>query len=454
MMKKTIMSFVLAGFVCSAAAQVMYIPASFKEIADKVGPSVVNISTVKVLRRSHDPYYDKFFNDEFMRRFFGIPQQNYQRRNLGSGFIVSKDGYIITNYHVVSGADEITVRLSDRKEYRADIVGSDRETDIAVIKIKGKNLPAAELGDSDAVNVGDWVVAIGSPFGLEQTVTQGIISAKSRIIGAGAYDDFLQTDAAINPGNSGGPLVNLKGEVIGINTAISTLSGGYEGVGFAIPINLARKIYEDLAGKGRVERGWLGVSIQELTPELSEHFKAKEGVLISGVFSNGPADKGGIKRGDVITEFGGKKISAYRELQSLVAGTPVGKTVKVKIIRDGKSIERKVKIGERNIERAFEPEQPAETGGLGIAVSDITDEIAGRYGISKGRGVVVISVDPDSSASESGVMPGDVIHEMNGNVIRRMDDFKKASAGIKKGSRVIMLIERSDSMVYLAFRVR
>ncbi len=444
--------------VFPAAAAVM-IPSSFSEIAEKAGPSVVNISTVKIEKRQTDPYYDRFFNDPFLQEFFGVPPQGnqerpIQRRSLGSGFIVSEDGYILTNNHVVGGADEITVKLFNEKEYKAKLIGVDKETDIAVIKIEAKGLNAVKLGDSDAIKVGDWVVAIGSPFGLEKTVTQGIISAKGRVIGAGAYDDFLQTDAAINPGNSGGPLVGLDGNVIGINTAISSASGGYDGVGFAIPSNMAKKIYEDLVHGGKVIRGWLGVGIQELTPELAKHFKVKEGVLISQVFKSSPAEKGGMKSGDVVINFDGKKVGKYRELQSLVANTQVGKTVNVRVSRNGAEKDLKIKIFDRNKAETQQASEKAQSGSLGMLVVDMNEEYARQYGTDSMTGVAVVNVESGSVADEAGVMKGDIIHEINTIRIKNSEVFNSVTGKLGRGSEVVMLIERGNAMIYLAFTVR
>ncbi len=460
-MKKIIafVAVVLLFFVPVFAAD--FVPSTFSDVAEKVRPAVVNISTVQIINRNVDPFYDRFFEDEMMRRFFGVPIQPpgpQKRQSLGSGFVVSKDGYILTNNHVVDGADEITVRFADQREMKAKLIGKDKETDIAVIKVNGKDLPVLELGDSDNIKVGDWVVAIGSPFGLEQTVTQGIISAKGRNIGAGAYDDFLQTDAAINPGNSGGPLVDLQGRVVGINTAITSRSGGYEGVGFAIPINMAAKVYADLAGHGRVVRGWLGVGLQELTPELSKHFKAKEGVLVAQVFKGGPAEKGGIQQGDVIIEFDGKKVKGYRALQGMVAGTPVGREIKIKVKRAGVDKELKVKMGDREkqMASALAPEPETEKSGLlGIIVSDLTNEIKSQYGIRAESGALVIEVARGSLADEAGITRGDIIHELNGIRIRSAKDFNDAaSKTVKRGEEAVILIERSNTMIYLAFTVR
>jgi serine protease Do len=455
MKKKFILFFAFLAFFVPAFGAVQYIPASFKDLADKVRPSVVNISTVSTVRVSQDPLGDPFFNDDFYQKFFGVPKQQMKRQSLGSGFIVSPDGYILTNNHVVDKADEITVKLYNQKEYKAKVTGVDKETDLAVIKIDAAGLAPISMGDSDKMDVGDWVLAVGSPFGLEQTVTQGIISAKGRIIGAGPYDDFLQTDAAINPGNSGGPLINMDGEVIGINTAISSTSGGYEGVGFAMPINIAKKSYSDIINKGKVIRGWLGVVIQEMTPELEKHFKVSGGVLVSQVYDGSPAAEGGIKRGDVVVEIGGKKIQKYRELQSIIAAESVGALVPIKVVRDGKEITLNIKVAERNMQQ-FAGEQQKKYAGeakkdLGIATEDITPEAAARYGITAKQGVVVLQVEENSSADGAGVMAGDVIHEMNGKQIKSREDFDRAAAQVKKDAQVVLLIERGNTMVYMAF---
>ena len=455
-MKKFLISSVLLPvFAVVSSAAVQYIPASFKDLAEKVRPSVVNISTVSTIKMGGDPLSDQFFNDDFYQRFFGVPKQQMKRQSLGSGFIVSPDGYILTNNHVVDKADEITVKLYNQKEFKAKVIGTDKDTDLAVIKINAENLPPILMGDSDRIDVGDWVLAVGSPFGLEQTVTQGIISAKGRIIGAGPYDDFLQTDAAINPGNSGGPLINMNGEVIGINTAISSTSGGYEGVGFAMPINIAKKTYSDILNSGRAIRGWLGVVIQEMTPELAKHFRAKEGVLVSQVYAGSPAESGGIKRGDVIVSIDSKPVKKYRELQSIIAGEAVGKTVEIKAVRDGEEKIFNVKIAERNMDKIMSRQketlkQEAKKN-LGIEAGDITPEEESQYGLSSASGVIVTQVAQGSAAETAGVMSGDIIHEMNGRAVNNLEDFNAASSKAAKGSQVVLLIERGNTMVYLAF---
>lgn len=356
-----LVSFIAAILISSPAGckkeevpEVIGFPKSFADLAEKVRPAVVNISAVTTTRVPGGPYH-QFFGpggqgpfSEFLKKFFGeVPDMEIKQQSLGSGFIVDRDGYIITNNHVVAGAQEIKVKLVDGREFKAKVVGRDPKTDLALIKITTifENLPVLGLGDSDAIRVGDWVLAVGNPFGLGHTVTQGIISATGRVIGAGPYEDFLQTDAPINPGNSGGPLVNLKGEVIGINTAIIEAA---QGIGFAIPSNLAKRITSQLKATGKVVRGWIGVSIQSVTPELARALKIKEphGALVSAVERGGPAEAAGIKRGDVIVSFDGKNIKDASSLPPIVADTPPGKAVDVEVIRDGKEMHLKLTVGQ------------------------------------------------------------------------------------------------------------
>ena len=332
----------------------------FVSLAEKLMPATVNISTTKVIKRRDEPYHQfdrdetfrEFFGDEFFEKFFGGPlppgKQDRTLRSLGSGFIVSEEGYIITNNHVIEEADEIKVRLSDKEEFDATIIGRDAKTDIALIKIDPpKDLPFVKLGDSDELKVGEWVMAIGNPFGLSQTVTVGIVSAKWRKIGAGPYENFIQTDAAINQGNSGGPLFNIKGEVVGVNTAIFSTTGGNIGIGFATPINLAKSVVNQLKEQGRVVRGWLGVIVQTVTPELAETFglEEKKGALVADIDEEGPSAKAGIEKGDIILTFDGKEITQMDELPLIVAQTPVGKKVDLEIMRNGKKITKEVLSG-------------------------------------------------------------------------------------------------------------
>jgi serine protease Do len=385
---------------------------TFRQVAAAVGPAVININTVTVVR---SPFagprtpMEEFFGEEFFRRFFGGPRERTQR-SLGSGVIVDPSGVALTNAHVVEGASEIEIVTADGKKHKAKVLGADPKSDLAVMRILGgSTFPAARLGDSDTAQVGDWVLAIGSPFGFQQTVTAGIISAKGRVLGQGPFDDFIQTDAAINPGNSGGPLVNMAGDVIGINTAIVSRAGGSLGIGFALPINMAKKIYAELTTRGKVARGWLGVSVQPLTAELSKSFGARddEGVLIADVMEDSPAARAGLRSGDIILEFNGKRMTAPNDLQRAVGLTEPGSTAKVKLLRDRSERTVDVKLGE-----APEPSEaaakPAATGKsrLGLDVKPLTTDMARQLGIRGGDGVVVAAVEMGSAADSSGIQPG------------------------------------------------
>ncbi len=419
-------------------------------VAEEVGKAVVSISTVVKTKVGGvyfgSPFED--FGDEFFRKFFEeffgeFPEREYKRIGLGSGVIIDKDGYILTNEHVVRGATEIRVKLSDGREFKGELKGVDERSDLAVIKIDAHNLPVAKLGDSDKLRIGQWVLAIGNPFGFaienpEPTVTLGVISALHRYLPRlgkriRSYDDLIQTDAAINPGNSGGPLVNLDGEVIGINVAIITTSGGYQGIGFAIPINKAKRILDKLIHGEKVLYGWLGISIQDLNEDLRSYFgiKEKKGVIVVKVFSGSPADKGGIKEGDLILEFNGIPIKASRDLVRMVSNTEVGKIVTLTILRSGKRKTIKVKIGKR-------PEDIEEAEGVsegysfrGMRVEDITPYLKRRFGIRENRGVVVVEVEEDSPAEKSGIEVGDVILKIEDYIIKDKEDFKKAVSKIK-----------------------
>ncbi|MBW1696026.1 MAG: DegQ family serine endoprotease [Deltaproteobacteria bacterium] len=434
----------------SSAATVKMVPESFTELAEKMIPSVVNIRTVKTIRgggRVFRHFWGPFQKDdpmrEFFEKFFGEEQRDFKQRSLGSGFIIDRQGYIVTNNHVIEGADQIKVILQDEKEYAAEVVGRDPNTDIALIKIKAaENLPVAQLGDSDTLKVGEWVMAIGNPFGLSHTVTAGIVSAKGRVIGSGPYDDFIQTDASINPGNSGGPLLNMKGEVVGINTAIVATG---QGIGFAIPINLARGIIEQLKTSGEVTRGWLGVAIQDLSRELAEYYGLKngKGVLVTEVFTGDPADRAGIKPQDIILEVNGKHVETTRDLTGLIASLRVGQIVDILVLRDRKKLTFKVKIAKREEEkisaRRFPQKQEDE---LGIRAENITPEMARRFNLSETEGVVVSSVKPGSKGAEAGLMVGDVIKEINHISIKNVDDYKEAIAKIDKGETIQMFVKR------------
>jgi serine protease Do len=405
---------------------------SLTKLVKELKPTVVNISTTKLVRSPLDDFFrgfgddPNFFGDEFFRRFFGDRPREFKQKSLGSGFIIDKEGHIITNNHVIEKAEEIKVKLSDqKKEYDAEVIGTDPKTDLALIKIKGAgDLPIVHMGDSEKLEVGEWVVAIGNPFGLEQTVTTGIISAKGRVIGAGPYDDFLQTDASINPGNSGGPLFNLKGEVVGINTAI--VAGG-SGIGFAIPVNMAKRLLPQLK-KGRVVYGYLGVYIQDLTPELADSFglTVAEGVLISDVIPDSPAQKGKIRKGDVVLEYDGEQVKDRYQLVKMVGNTPVGKKVKLVVLRDKRQKPLFVTIGKVPEQQvAAAPSKSEETGRLGFTVQDITPAIVDQLGLPDDTGVIITQVEPNSPAQEEGLQRGDVIIEVEHNQIKDMDDFRK-----------------------------
>ncbi|GFO56534.1 peptidase [Geomonas sp. Red276] len=422
----------------------------FVKLAKQLKPTVVNISTSKTVTVQKRHLYGNDPFQEYFEKFFDTPRQHpHKQQNLGSGFIISDDGYILTNNHVVAGANEIKVKLSDGREFKGEIKGRDEKLDLALVKIDAKgHLPAAPLGDSDKAEVGEWVMAIGNPFGLAQTVTAGIISAQGRVIGSGPYDDFIQTDASINPGNSGGPLFNSKGEVIGINTAI--LSGG-QGIGFAIPVNMAKAIIDQLKQNGKVTRGWLGVSVQMVTADLAQSFglEGEKGALVSEVTKDSPADKAGLQGGDIILQFDGRTIHEMSELPRMVAATPAGKTVKVVILRDGKQKEVPVTIEKM---KDGDEEDVATTGDkLGIKVAELTPERAPQ---SRGeRGVLVAEVQPDGLADRAGIVEGDVIREINGQRITSVSDYSKAIATVKKGGYLKVLLKRGNSSLFTAMRV-
>jgi serine protease Do len=430
---------------------------TFAKVAELIKPAVVNINTVSRGGGGRTPF-EEFFGDEFFRRFFGDVPERIPQRSLGSGVIIDPSGIALTNAHVIEKATEIEVITLDGSKHKAKPVGLDKKTDLAVLKLddgKGK-FAFARLGDSDRMQVGDWVIAVGSPFGLQATVTAGIISAKARQIGQGPFDDYLQTDAAINPGNSGGPLVNMQGEVVGINTAI--VAGG-SGIGFAIPSNMARKIYTELSTKGRVMRGWLGVSIQPLTPELASSFGAKDskGVLISDVVPDSPAGKAGLKPGDILVEFEGKRTEAPSDLQRAVGLTSPGHDAKVKVWRDGGERTVDVKIGEAPDEREAQPQRSGNRGGaptvLGMEVRPITPDIARQLNLRTNEGIIVARVDEGSPAAEAGIQRGDVIREINRQRIRTTADYEKITRDAKEGDRLTVLLQRGPMSLYVAFTV-
>lgn len=432
------------------AESVPMIPKDFSQLAESASPAVVNISTEKtvngggrVYRHFQSPFGNNDDMNDLFEKFFGNrPQQEYKQRSLGSGFIIDKEGFIVTNNHVVEDTDEIKVILKDGKEYEAKIIGTDKNTDLALIKIEpDETLVPLALGNSDNLKVGEWVVAIGNPFGLGHTVTAGIVSAKGRVIGSGPYDDFIQTDTSINPGNSGGPLIDMDGQVVGINTAI--IQSG-QGIGFAIPSNLAKGIVDQLKANGNVTRGWLGVSIQGVTKDIADYYGLSDtkGALVMEVFPGDPADKAGIKAKDIIVSIDGKAVDDSRDLTNIVALIPVGEKVKVKILRDGKEKTVTVQIAKRDDKSIAQTDGSSvdEGGDLGLTVMAITPELERRYNISKSSGLLVSNVEAGSPADKAGVNSGDIIDEVNRKPVRSVDDFQKAMKALKKGDVVTMAI--------------
>lgn len=435
---------------------------AFVTIAKEVTPAVVNIRTEKVVN------LDEQFRDTPFHWFFNfdeknLPQGEQRSEGMGSGVIISRDGYILTNYHVIRDADVLTIRLSDDREFKAEIVGTDEQSDIAVIKIAGNDLPTVEMGNSDQLEVGEWVVAIGNPFGLNETVTAGIVSALGRNnLNLADYEDFIQTDAAINPGNSGGALVNIYGRLIGINTAIETRTGSFQGVGFAIPINMARQIMDQLIENGKVTRGWLGVGIQDIENEtMMEEFglNEKKGAVFTDVFPDTPAAAANLQQGDVIVEYNGTKIENMQHLRNLVAATPVGEKVDVVVIRDKKEIKATIIIGERPenpnlIARNQTPEPPQEQDDvLGLEVQEINDNLAKTLGLDDNAGVVITRIEPNSPASEAGLQQSDVILEIDRNRILSLRDYISHTSELKADDDILMLIRRAEGTRFMVLKI-
>ena len=442
-----------AAATAAVSAGSPMVPGNFSELAEEVRPGVVNIQVIKKVKHAR---FEKFEGNPF-GDFFGPPEGNQpgrKQQGVGSGFVMSKEGYILTNNHVVEGADRIKVKLASGKEFDGKIVGRDPKTDLALVKIEGhEDLQPLKLGNSDDLKVGNWVVAVGSPFGLEQTVTAGIVSAKGRVIGSGPYDNFIQTDASINPGNSGGPLINLQGEVVGINTAI--IASG-QGIGFAIPINMAKEVAPQLQKRGHVTRGLLGVAIQDVTPELAKSLGLKEskGALVSQVVPGGPADKAEIEQGDVIVSFDGRMVDDSKDLPRIVASTTVGKTVTVKLLRDGKEVESQAKVGEMEEENTTETEQSPIHPSLGVTVQNLTPQIARELGLKKSAGVVVTGVEPGSPAAEASIQTGDVIQAVNRKPVKNVDDFVKIVEKAKGDGSLLLLVQRGQNTLFAAVTPR
>ncbi len=427
------------------------------EVTAAVKPAIVNISTTRTVKVSGGG--DPFFDDPFFRRFFGDQfgrqrqPKEHKSAGLGSGVIVTSDGYIITNSHVIKDADEIKVTLTDKKEYAGKVIGSDPKTEIAVVKIEAKDLPTVSWGNSDSLQVGEVVLAVGNPYGLNQTVTMGIVSALGRAnVGIADYEDFIQTDAAINPGNSGGALVNIKGELVGINTAIYTTSGGYQGIGFAIPSNMVKSIMESLIKTGKVVRGWLGVTIQKVTPELAKQFDLKEeaGALVGDIMENSPAEKAGLQRGDIILEYDGKKIEEPYILRNMVANNLPGEVHTALVLRDGKTRKIAITIGEL----PSDGQQPVETSDVqnvmkGITVQDMSPELAKKLRIpDKIKGVIISDID-DSSMAAGILAQGDVIQEINRKKVADTTTYTDIVSKIKKDESVLLLIYRGGASLFV-----
>jgi len=442
-----------------AATGAQPVQPAFVELAKQLKPAVVNISSKQTEGKaapSRAPFGEE--NDpfqEFFDRFFGgRGSRKRQRPSLGSGFIINSTGYIVTNNHVVEDATEIKVTLATQEEFDATLIGRDSKTDLALIKVNNsKPLPTVPFGNSDALEVGEWVLAIGNPFGLGHTVTSGIVSAKGRIIGAGPYDDFVQTDASINPGNSGGPLFNMRGQVIGINTAI--VSGG-QGIGFAIPINLAKEVLLQLHEKGSVTRGWLGVAIQRISPDLVKAFNLEDthGALVADVMSDGPAAKAGLQRGDVIVGFHGHKVQDSTELPRLVAAIAPGTKVQVDVLRSGKKMTIPVTLGTLSEEKeaAAKLQPPDVEESLGLRVEALTPELARRLRLDNPKGVVVSQVAPESPAAEAGIKSGDIVREVNRQPVTDMESYTEATARLTPNSPALFLLERRGNSLYVALK--
>jgi serine protease Do len=434
---------------------------TFADLVEILQPSVVNISTTSVVRqrgpfqrRPNSPFGGNDPFDDFFKKFFGgdSPQKEFKRQGLGSGFIMSKDGYVVTNNHVIDKASDVEVILQNGDKYEAKIVGKDPKTDLAVLKFEpDQEIQEVHFGDSDNLRIGDWVIAIGNPFGLGYTVTAGIVSAKGRSLGLGAYDDFIQTDASLNPGSSGGPLFNLKGEVVGVNTAIVARG---QGIGFAIPIDMAEFVIEQLKSGGKVVRGWLGVYVQKVTPEIASSFglNEDEGALVSDLAPDSPAEKAGIIRGDVIVEYDGQKVNDVSDLTNMAAVTPPGTEVSVKVIQDGKTKNMKVKLEKFPDQEAQVKDEVRKS--LGLTVRQLTPKIVRRFNIDHDDGVIIADVDQGSVAGDAGLKPGDIILEINKKPINTLANYSAVLEDVKPGDTALFLVKRGNNTIYAALRIR
>ena len=440
----------------------------FTELAEKQGATVVNISVTQVMQQNESPFSgmpdDEAFGELFRR--FGLPMpgiprgqmppQEFKSQSLGSGFIISSDGYILTNAHVVNSADEVIVKLSDKREFKAKIIGADRRTDVALLKIDASGLPKVSIGDPSQLKVGEWVAAIGSPFGLENTMTAGIVSAKGRALPQENFVPFIQTDVAINPGNSGGPLFNLKGEVVGINSQIYSRSGGSMGLSFSIPIDVAIDISNQLKAGGKIARGWLGIAIQEISKELADSFGMKNtnGALIAGVEKGGPADKSGLEAGDVILKFDGKAIAASSDLPRVVAAVKPGKTVSAEVLRKGATKTLAITVGEapNDKDEVASPNKglnKPEINRIGLLLRDLTPQQKKKL---NGKGGLMV-MDAQGVAVQAGIRRGDVVLGLNNTEVQSLDQFNKQLSAIPSGKTVAVLIQRGDNTLYVPIKV-
>ena len=450
-----------SGAAVTSANNPVELSKGFEGVAKEVEGAVVNINTEQIIHNASsamsDPF-QQFFGGQDPFGFFNRQMpRDLKQKSLGSGFVVDSNGYILTNHHVVEHASSIKVKLDDGRVLGAKVVGTDPQTDIAVLKINGSGFSTLKLGNSDQIQVGDWVLAFGSPFGLQKTMTAGIISAKGRVIGAGPYDNFLQTDADINPGNSGGPLVNLNGEVVGINTMIASDNGGFQGIGFAIPVSMATKVYSQIVKNGKVTRGYLGVTIQSMTPELAKSFNLSpdKGALVAEVVNNGPAAKAGVRPGDVILEYNGKQIHSSNDLSLAVAETKVGDSASLKLLRDGKEMSLEVMVGERpaDVAESFPASSAQEHGKLGVTVENITPEAARQMHLSSTTGALVTEVRPGSPAEEAGLQAGDVIRGINQMTVNNASELVAATRNLKSGDTVRLRLVRNGQSLFLAFEL-
>lgn len=443
---------------------------AFSSVVKKAGPAVVHVGVEKeTSAKGMGQFPSDLFNDPFFERFFG-PQFRHPRTNpkqdkrtfkqqaAGSGFIIANDGYILTNNHVVVDASKITVRLADKREFPAKVVGTDPQSDVAIIKIDGKDLPVLPLGNSDKLEVGEWVIAIGSPFELSQTVTVGVVSAIGRNrMGITDYENFIQTDAAINPGNSGGPLLNIRGEAVGMNTAIFSRSGGYMGIGFAIPINMAKSIEKQLRQSGKVTRGWLGILIQDVNEELAKSFGGKAGgALISEVTDGSPAKKSGLLQGDIVTAINGESVTDVADLRNKIAMTPPNSDLKLRILRDGQEKELVVTVGEQpaDIASIAKKMTGSTLSELGLTLQDLTKEVAEQFGYSKDQGVLIADVDADSAAAELGLQAGMLIEEVNRTRVRNLKELQLALKKSGDAKQVLLRVRSGEQSQYVVLQTK